>query len=188
VAEFSGDDIWQDEDADWERLQREGLAALAEHDITAATKRFAEALRLARQHFQPGDPRLATSLANQALLLALGNDPAGATLFREALFHWDRSRDWLALQPRQSRRARSSLFHLRLEAKHPGAYGDRRHRQDLSRLAEGRDITQALAVESLRTRGKDWQPTPFLDTSPGFSTQRKIAAAVQLIARTSGRS
>ncbi|MGI9436690.1 MAG: hypothetical protein ACR2Q4_17990 [Geminicoccaceae bacterium] len=173
------DTIWQSEDADWERWQLAGWDALAEGDDERAGKSFSKALQVARQGFAPGDPRLASSLANHAAMLAKRDDPVAERLFREALQQWQLAKDWLARQP-MPRRARSSMFHLRLEAKHPGAYRSNTHQRCLSLVEEGRARTSALiegGVGSDATINQPWRP----DRNDGFDLLRKITAAVKLI-------
>jgi len=169
---------WQEEDAEWERLQRSAAAALADGDDRLGGERFSRALRLARQHFEPGDPRLAASLASHALMLSKKNDPVAAKLFTEALVQWNRFENWLGRQP-LPRLARSSLFHLRLEAKHPGAYPDQVRRRCLLLAAEGREAAKVLAEGgSDRRPDRSWQP----DRHAGFDLLRKVTAAVRLMA------
>ena len=80
------------------------------------------ALQLARADFEPIDPRLGTSLANYGLCLSLsGHSGAVAPLFREALDVWRRAGPWIARMD-APRVARSSLFHMRMEALHRDTY------------------------------------------------------------------
>lgn len=182
MVELATTDLWRNEDAAWERLQQEGCDALAECDTESAARKVGQALQLARQHFQLGDPRLASSLTNQALLLRQKKDPLADRLFEEALFHWDRCEAWLDDQPPPRRRAKSSLFHLRLEAKHPGAYESHRRRHDLELMAKARRATQDLAAQKPSVDDqppRTWRP----ETCQTFDTARKISAAVHLMAR-----
>lgn len=171
---------WSEAEALWEARQEAAArhAGAGRHAEAAALR--AEALRLARAHFAPNDPRLATSLANHAHALRRQGAVAPAeALFDEALRVWDSSGPWIeALAP--ERRARSSLFHLRLEAKHPGGY-DRHARERYRALAaEGRAAIAALrdGAEGAGDRLARWQH----ERPAGYIDARKLAAAALLIA------
>jgi len=171
---------WREEEADWERLQRDCKAAFLAQDLPRARKRIGEALALAKQHFQPGDPRLAASLAFQAWLLRK-NDPRRAhSLFQEAHAHWRLADAWLSRQPPPERLARSSSFHFRLESKHPGAYLERRLEDMTSLLASGRSLTERL--QDGRSLPPHASPAPAGSPSNlAFDTHRKIKTAIDLL-------
>ncbi|MGI9500976.1 MAG: hypothetical protein ACR2P3_13135 [Geminicoccaceae bacterium] len=172
---------WSEEDAAWERLQREGLTALDEGDLPFARRRIGEALAVARRHFQCGDPRLAASLASQATLLGRQDLPLAAALFRDALAQWGQALVWLARQPASRRLARSSSFHLRLESKHPGAYRER-HIEDMRRLlALGRAHTEQLRDGSSEGDGAKRSTVAASDAERTFDAYRKVAAAVRFM-------
>ena len=171
---------WAETDLAWETRQAEA----AEHDASgrhdAAAALWAEGLRLAREAFAGNDPRLAASLANQAHgLRRAGRDQAARGLFEEALLAWDASGPWVAaLAP--ERRARSSTFHLRLEAKHPGGYAHHSRERYEALAAEGRAALLAL---------RDGAPPPFdgparwaKERPEGYTDARKLMAAVLLVA------
>jgi hypothetical protein len=105
---------WTPEELYWEELSAIALALAGK---PRAEEYWREAARVAPDTFAAGDPRQATSLANLALV-----EPAEApALLSRALALWRGSEAWLiALRP--ERRARSSLFHLRLQSKHRGGY------------------------------------------------------------------
>ena len=141
----AGDVAWTAADADWERLQVAAAEAFAAHDLVGAADNWAAALRIARANFEADDPRLAASLANWALALRLRSEPIAERLFSDALEVWDVAPAWLARQ-RFAPRARSSTFHLRLQAKHGGAYdANLRHRAE-TLLSTARAATAALAA------------------------------------------
>lgn len=157
---------WTQDDLRWETLQQAGT-----------NEARAEALRLARARFAAEDPRLATSLINRAADLA-EDDPARVKLLREAVAVWQGCGPWLErLKP--ERRARSSTYHLRMEAKHPGGY---------DRFSEGK--YRALAKEGLEAAethaaGRPWpeQRARWEKERPaGFNDLRKLLAAVLLTA------
>ncbi len=172
---------WAEAELAWETRQAEaaGHDASGRHDEAAAL--WAEGLRLARATFAGNDPRLAASLANQAQgARRAGNDAAASALFEEALLIWDASAPWVAaLAP--ERRARSSTFHLRLEAKHPGGYAHHSRERHEALAAEGRAALLAL---------REGAPPPFdgyarwnRERPEGYTDGRKLMAAVCLMAR-----
>ncbi len=175
---------WREAELAWETRQAEAAqhGASGRHD--EATALWAEGLRLARATFAGNDPRLAASLANQAQALRrAGRDQAARALFEEALLAWDASAPWLAaLAP--ERRARSSTFHLRLEANHPGGYAHHSRERTQALAAEGRTALVAL---------RDGTPPPFdgparwaRERPEGYTDARKLLAAVLLLAAAPG--
>ena len=171
---------WQEAELTWERLQERAAEAAQSGDRETAVRLWAEALALARETFEAGDPRLATSLTNQGAALVLQGEPGRANpLFREALLVWDASGPWVAaLAP--ERRARSSTFHLRLAGKNPGQWDPISRERYAALAAEGRAATQAWtsgrpAGEPRLTRWRQERPA-------GFSDARKLLAAALLIA------
>jgi hypothetical protein len=130
---------WTEADAAWEELQRR--AAGARRHLRRRWQ--LEALEIVRQPSfgRAGDPRRATSLAHRAL----ASEAAGLEqALGEALAAWDAGLGWaesMALPPR----ARSSLFHLRLEAKHPGVYAEAQRSRVKARLVAARGWTEAAA-------------------------------------------
>lgn len=174
---------WSEQDLEWEGLQAEALAALAEDRAEEATENWAAALRLARAHFAPNDLRLATSIANQGAAAALrGETDFAASMFQEAETVWDSAGPWIdALKPAQ--RARSSTFHLRLESKHPGGYVHFEHERHKGLASEGRAFLAALkagqtAEQNVAARLARWQK----ERPEGFTDGRKLLGAVLLIA------
>lgn len=169
---------WSDADLTWEQAQEAAAEALETGDWDEAAALWAAGLDLARATFEACDPRLATSLANHAVALQrTGSD--GAPLFDEALAVWARSGPWvLALAP--ERRARSSIYHLRLETRYPGGY-DRHARTRHAALAEeGRAALEALEAGGGPARGaiERWRR----ERPAGYVDVRKLLAAVLLLA------
>jgi uncharacterized protein (DUF1684 family) len=176
----AGDPAWTPADTDWERLQVAAADAFAASDLAGAAASWAAALRTARASFEADDPRLATSLANHAAALRCKGEPVPSRLLEEALEIWHAAPAWLARQ-RFAPRARSSTFHLRLEAKHPGAYQANARRRAAPLFAEGRALTQALAAGK---PAKAPGPAAWPEARPGgFDAMRKLMAAVHLLAR-----
>ncbi len=114
---------WTEHDLAWETLCEQMAAALADGDDPAAATASGSALRLAREHFTAGDPRLATAIANQAMCVASQKADAASQLLNDARAAWNGTHQWIA-QMQAPRVARSSLFHMRMEQKHRGAYED----------------------------------------------------------------
>jgi hypothetical protein len=180
AARISADEAaWTDTDAAWERLQVDAAAAFAAHDLVGAGSSWAAALRLARTDFEGDDPRVATSLANQALALRLRGDAAANRLLADALEVWDAAPAWLARQ-RLAPRARSSIFHLRLETKHGGAYDANLRRRAETLLRAARDATAALAVGA-PARTADRAVIQAFPRAP-LDAMRKALAAAHLLA------
>ena len=178
AALTSAADAWTSADADWEALQTAAAEAFSANDLTGAAASWGAALRIARASFEADDPRLATSLANHAVALRQKGEPVPARLWQEALEIWDEAAAWL-LRQRFAPRARSSIFHLRLEARNPGAYDDNLRRQATSLLYEARAATAALAAGAC---GQAPDPTAFQAfRSARFDALRKVLAAVHLL-------
>lgn len=172
----AGDVAWTAADADWERLQVAAAEAFAAHDLVGAAASWAAALRVARAHFAADDPRLATSLANYATALRDKGEPVPARLWKEALEIWDAAPAWLARQ-RFAPRARSSVFHLRLEAKHGGAYDENLRRRAAAVVREARAASAALAGGAPAR-----PPNRRAFRSAPLDAMRKVLAAAHLLA------
>lgn len=182
VARSAGAAGWSEEDIRWEFLCEQAAELAAKGSVTEAAPLWAEALFLARQSFAPDDPRLATSIANHAFALRrAGDGKTAAALFREALTIWDASGERIAAL-RIARRARSSLFHLRMEAKHWTIYEATMRRRLEAFAREGREALAALAEDrAAASRGvARWDA----EKTPGYSDARKLLAAVLLLVRT----
>ena len=103
---------WSEEELTWELVQETAAEALMADDWKQAVSLWAFGLDLARTTFDASDPRLATSLANQAAALRrAGEDAAADALFDEALAVWACSGPWvLALAPERRVVGRSALW------------------------------------------------------------------------------
>ena len=126
---------WRDADLQWEEGAAAILDALGQGDRGAAKERASRALQLARENFESIDPRLGTSLANYGICLGLdGDTEALQSLIEKAQRTWRASPPWIAglTAPRV---ARSSMFHLRMEALHRETYRAR-WRQRWQEIAE----------------------------------------------------
>ena len=163
---------WTPEELYWEELSATGLALTGKPQ---AEEYWREAARVAPEIFAADDPRRATSLANLALV-----EPANAAvLLTQAVDLW-RASAGLVAALRAERRARSSLFHLRLLSKHRGGY-DHWSRQRYQALYEAglRRLEQrasgGLAEAESYALWRRQRPATFDD-------RRRLTAAVCLIA------
>ena len=85
-------------DLAWERCQEQAAIAFRAGAAVLPSRLWAEGLAIARKSFGRGDPRLATSLTNQALVLRRRRqDYQAKMLFEEALQVWDDSWRWIHL-------------------------------------------------------------------------------------------
>lgn len=171
---------WSNAELIWEQIQETAAEQQAAGDPQQATDLWVGGLEVAREHFEHNDPRLATSLVNCALdKRRAGEHAAAQALLDEAEQVWSAVGTWIdALRPEVS--ARSSTFHLRLEAKHRGAY-DRFSKERYAELKiEWETVLQACqdgsAIKSERLRR--WRR----ERPAGFTDMRKMLGAVLLLA------
>jgi hypothetical protein len=171
---------WRRADLAWERLQERANADLAAGDAVRALRGFRRAHWLARAFLPAGDPRRATSLANAAFAARAAGAPARALRdYAEARRLWavvPATIPSLTVAPR----ARSSLFHLRMEARHLETF----RANQRARLA--RFVAEADAALAALTRG-DPPPVRLASRWKGekpavFDDSRKLLAACLLIA------
>ena len=175
---------WTNAEVIWEQIQAAAAESERAGDFAEASELWRGALELAREHLPSDDLRLAASVANAAVAERRAGDSATAgRMLDDALALWDAGAGWVeSLKP--ATLARSSTFHLRLQAKHPGGY-DRFPRERYRTLAmEGRAILAARRdgrpdeVDRLH-RWRAERPDRFDD-------RRKLLGAVLLIASDSG--
>lgn len=135
---------WSEADLAWEAAAERATDAVAQQDYAGAKDAAGQALQIARAGFEPIDPRLGTSLANYGLCLYLSGDSAGvAPLYREALGVWRGTDPWIARMD-APRVARSSLFHMRMEARHRDTYRARWQERWREIAGEARARLEAL--------------------------------------------
>ncbi|MEC5322225.1 hypothetical protein VQ044_17565 [Aurantimonas sp. C2-5-R2] len=170
---------WRRADLRWERLQEDAEAAWRSGDADQAIRLWRRARRLAFWRFRRSDPRYATSLANAALAERLSGQEARAhRLYARARGLWSGADSFIAGM-RIARRARSSLFHLRMEAKHWDTY----QQSTRTRMkAFAREAAEALAAlergEPPVCRLHDrWRA----EKLPVFDDPRKFLAAALMI-------
>lgn len=176
---------WSEADLAWESTAERMAQAISEKDYVRAKEEAGQALRIARADFEPIDPRLGTSLANYGLCLTLSGDSQGvASLYLKALEAWRRADPWIARMT-APRVARSSLFHMRMEALHRETYRAR-WQQRWRELAD--DAIKRL--ESLDAPEATGEPTSddilarWLRERPAMlnDTRKLMAAAYLLLA------
>lgn len=177
---------WRDSDLGWERLQERALDALRAGDRAAAARAWRRAWWLALLRFGRGDPRHATSVANLGLAARLaGREALARRRYARALGLWGAAPDWIE-RMKIARRARSSLFHLRMEAKHWPSYeaNMRRRAQAFAREAAAcldAAARGAPAPHRLCERWRGEKPAVFDD-------MRKFLAAALLIAAANAQT
>ena len=175
---------WTNAEVIWEQIQEAAAECERADDYTEASELWRGALDLAREHLPSGDLRVAASVANIAVAERRTGDPATAKRnLDEALALWDAGEPWVeSLKPVAV--ARSSTFHLRLQAKHPGGY-DRFPRERYRTLAmEGRAVLAARrdGLPDKSDRLDRWRR----ERPNGFNDWRKLLGAVLLIAADAG--
>ncbi|WP_371225825.1 tetratricopeptide repeat-containing protein [Roseovarius sp. 2305UL8-3] len=170
---------WARADLHWERLQEKGNLAFESGDIALAAQVWRRAWWIATFRFTALDPRRATTLANLALLdRHAGRKTRARRRFAKALRIWGAAPDFIASM-QVTRRARSSLFHLRMEALHWDTYEDNLQTRYRAFAAETAGALDALAHDDpvkcrLFARWRGEKPSIFDDT-------RKFLAAALLV-------
>ena len=175
---------WTNAELIWEQIQETAADRERAGDHAEAAELWRGALELTREHLSSGDLRRAASLACVAVAERRAGDAATARRrFDEALALWDAGERWIdSLKPTRS--ARSSTFHLRLQAKHPGGY-DRFPRERFRTLAmEGRAVITARRAghSDESDRLERWRR----ERPDGFDDWRKLLGAVLLVAADGG--
>jgi hypothetical protein len=162
-------------DLAWERAQEQAAIAYRAGDPITPTRLWAAALDIAEKHFGPGDPRLASSLTNNGLVLRRRRqDHQAKRMFQDALDVWDASWRWIHLMTRD--RAAGGVY----GSDHLDIY-DGDARAWFNALArQGRSATMALDCHGrLPASGLD----DWFDIKPQrMSDLRKLLGAVLLIA------
>ncbi len=171
---------WKRSDLVWERLTESGNRLLGEGRNGRAATRFCAARVIAALRMMRTDPRSATSLANMAIIAGLlGLSGLAGRYHRKALAIWEHAPEAvesMTVLPR----ARSSLFHLRMEARHWDTYQSNMKARLSKFIDESRDCLCAQArgdrpAHRLFSRWNGEKPSVFDDT-------RKILSACLLIA------
>ena len=174
LAQASG---WTRADLMWERLMEAGNEAFCTGSMARAGRLFFCADALARGRFAAADLRRATAPAARAMV-RLGRGKDAGALIAVARRGWQMAPAAVTdmeIKPR----IRSSLFHLRMEAKHRGQYQDNL-RTRLGRIADETNETLAqlgsgdAALHRHFSRWRGEKPTVFDGT-------RKVLGAALLI-------
>lgn len=162
-------------DLAWERSQEQAAIAFRAGDPITPVRLWAESLNIAQKRFGRGDPRLASSLTNNALVMRRRRqDYQAQKMFRAALEVWDSSWRWIHLMT--PNRDPDSLRHC----DHLDIY-ERDARAWFNALAQhGRAATEALErYDEPMTSGLD----EWFDIKPRrMSDLRQLLGAVLLIA------
>ncbi len=164
-------------DLAWERCQEQAALAYRAGDAVSASRLWAEALKIADHHFGRGDPRLATSLTNQALVMRRRRqDYQAQRLFEDAFAVWADSWRWILLMTPGHP---ASLPHA--------AHSDQLEIYDSSARAYFTALAERGQAATARLERSDELPTEglaeWLELKPKrLSDLRKLLAAVLLIA------
>jgi hypothetical protein len=180
---------WSEADLAFEAAAERSAETLAARDLRRAVEESGKALQIARAEFVLPDPRLGTALANYGVCLALAGQGDGVRrLFAEALDMWRGADPWIARMD-APRMARSSMFHLRMEALHRDTYRARWRERWGEIAAEARARLDALTAgepvggEAAATALARWRrerPAMLNDT------RKLMAAAFLLLAPSVG--
>lgn len=145
-------------DASWEHFAECGLAAWEAERRAEALAYLQTAARLSTA-FSERDPRRVAALASLAAVESAAESGTQATTaLADAAAAWDRASAWVAAMA-PDHKPRSSLYHHRLERKHPGAYEDIA-RQGYHRLMAGgraaclNNLALGLAAADARTEAE----------------------------------
>jgi hypothetical protein len=170
---------WRRADLWWERLQERANRDWEAGARARALRGFRRAHWLARALLPAGDPRRATSLANAGFAARAGGARrTAARRYAAAIRLWagvPPTIGGIELKPR----ARSSLFHLRLEVAHGATYRASQRARLARFVAEAGTALDAVAAGApspvpLFARWKGAKP-------PVFDDARKLLAACLLI-------
>ena len=175
---------WKRSDLVWERLTENGNRLHEKGRNGRAAVLFCTARLVATLFTSSTDPRFATSLANMAFVAGLlGLSGLAGRYHRKALAIWEhapKAIESMTVLPR----ARSSLFHLRMEARHWKTYQSNMKVRLSKFIDESGDCLSAQAQgrqpsHRLFSRWNGEKPSVFDDT-------RKIVSACLLIASNVG--
>ena len=105
----------------WVKLSETAASEFEAGRLSVAVEQWRKAYD-ASQGFDNRDPRLASSLNNLAITYRLNGNLAEAEgYYRRAIDGWDAASSWVD-RMKLAPRARSSLFHLRMERRHSKEY------------------------------------------------------------------
>jgi hypothetical protein len=170
---------WHPAEIAWERVELAAAEAWVAGDHAAAARLWRRGWAIARRRFAADDPRLATALANAGMAdMVRGRAGRGAHRLAEARRLWAGVPGWIAragLRPL----ARSSLFHLRMEARHRAAFAENARRPLLALAddAAGR-LSRVAAGDAPRPCPDRWRR----ERPPVHDDRRRLVAAALLLA------
>lgn len=176
IARSSG---WSRADLQWERLLEVAIRRYIAGDTLKSSLLFWRAYILAKLRFNQHDLRLATSAANLAqIAIHYGRRPLAGRLQAQALKIWESAPQEIASM-KIAPRARSSLFHLRMEAKHRDVFEENMRRR-LSHFAKDTHETLVALCSGTPTPHRHF--SRWLGEKPGvFDDTRKILGACLLM-------
>lgn len=112
----------------WVQITETAAVEFDSGQFKAAAEKWQKAYIIAKD-FGDRDPRLACSLSNLAITFRINHDFKEAErLYRRALENWASAKHWVD-RMQLEQRARSSLFHLRMERKHRKKYDNMARRK-----------------------------------------------------------
>ncbi len=170
---------WRRSDLAWEQLQEKGNDHFNSGDADAAVRAWRKAGWIALFCFRRSDPRRSTTLANLALADRLsGREARARRRYARARRVWH-GVDVFIADMQIARRARSSLFHLRMEARHWDTYQNNIRTRMTAFASETAEALRALEHGKqpecrLYGRWRAEKPAVFDDT-------RKLLAAALMI-------
>lgn len=171
---------WRRVDILWEELLVKGNIAWSDGASRRAARCFRRASIVAQICFRRSDLRRATALVNLGILQQhAGRTARARACFSRALAHWDANAERTIADMQIAPRARSSLFHLRMEALHRETYHDNLRVRLRNIASEVRMAIRNLDADRppgcrLYSRWNGERPTVFDDT-------RKVVGACLLI-------
>jgi tetratricopeptide (TPR) repeat protein len=124
----------------WVQTTEQAVVEFDSGRFSAAAEKWQKAHGVA-QNFDPGDPRWASSLNNLAIAFRINKYfEEAARYYRSALENWESASSWIN-RMQLEQRARSSLFHLRMEHKHRKKYDNIARRKYHKLLPAGQAST-----------------------------------------------
>lgn len=129
----------------WEHLMERANRARVGGERREAARMLRRAALVAKLFFWRDDLRRVTTIANRAILDLDAGRPGAAGRLHRAVSRWQDASGAAVATMQIAPRARSSLFHMRMEARHRDTYHDNM-RKRIGRIAdETAETLQALA-------------------------------------------
>jgi len=175
---------WRRCDLYWERLQEKGNSCIAVGDIRGAGRAWHRAKWIARLFFAASDPRHVPTLANLALLdHKAGRQQRATKRYLKCQKKWQQIDDFIT-DMTVARRARSSIYHLRMEVLHWDTYENNMRTRLRAFASETAEALAALEQNQtpkcrLFERWRGEKPPVFDDTRIFLSSALLIAGGAQ---------